>query len=59
MTKEQKKLEKQAAKYTHSIWSGKKYERPQTVDELAAESMRVLSNNPAIARLMAKMKESR
>jgi hypothetical protein len=43
-----------ASDYTHSVWSGEKYDRPQTQAELTAESMKVLRRNPTIGRLMAK-----
>jgi hypothetical protein len=46
------KQDKQAAKYTHSVWSGKKYARPQTADELAAESMRILRSHAGISRCL-------
>jgi hypothetical protein len=39
-----------AADYTHSVWSGKKYDRPQTQEDLTAESKAVLASNPAIRR---------
>lgn len=43
-----------ASDYTHSVWSGKKYDRPQTQADLVAESMKVLRNHPTIGRLLAK-----
>lgn len=41
------------AKYTVSPWSGEKYEKTPTDDQLMAESKKVLHSNPAIARTMA------
>jgi hypothetical protein len=41
-----------ARDYTHSVWSGKKYDRPQTNKEMVAESMKVLRNHPTIGRAM-------
>lgn len=41
-----------AEDYTHSVWSGQQYDRPQTQDELTAESKAVLAANPAIKRTM-------
>jgi hypothetical protein len=46
------KQDKQAAKYTRSVWSGKKYSRPQTAAELAAESMRILRAHPGIRKCL-------
>jgi hypothetical protein len=43
-----------AEDYTHSVWSGKKYDRPQTQAELVAESMKVLRAHPTIGKLLAK-----
>lgn len=39
-----------AADYTHSVWSGKKYDRPQTQEELTAESKAVLASSPTTRR---------
>ena len=47
--------EKQARATTHSVWSGKRYTRPQTVESLSAESRSVLQRNSATARTMANM----
>lgn len=41
-----------AEDYTHSVWSGKKYSRPQTTKELVAESMKVLRSHPTASRAM-------
>ena len=38
--------------YTHSPWSGKVYEKPQTTDSLTRESQDVLKLNPAISKAM-------
>ena len=46
------KADKKAAQYKHSVWSGKKYDRPQTAAELAAESMRILRSHPAIGAVL-------
>jgi hypothetical protein len=35
--------------YTHSVWSGKKYDRPQTLDELTNEGKAV------VAKLLAEI----
>lgn len=43
-----------ASDYTHSVWSGEKYERPQTEAELIAESMSVLRRHPTIGKMLAK-----
>ena len=40
--------------YTHSVWSGEKYDRPMTQSELIAESMKVLRNHPTIGKLLPK-----
>ena len=40
-----------AKDYTHSVWSGEKYSRPQTQDELTAESKAVLRRHPTIGRM--------
>lgn len=41
-------------KYTHSVWSGEKYDHAPTVDELTKEGKEVLQRNPAIARAMSR-----
>ncbi len=41
-----------ASDYTHSVWSGEKYDRPMTQAELVAESMKVLRNHPTISKLL-------
>jgi hypothetical protein len=46
------KAEKQAAKYTHSVWSGKRYTETQTVESLTAEGLAVLRGNAAIRRTL-------
>ena len=46
------KHEVQAAKYTHSVWRGKKYDKPQTVKSLTEESMRILLAHPTIGPLL-------
>ena len=43
-----------AEDYTHSVWSGKKYDRPQTQAELVVESMKVLRNHPTIGKMISK-----
>lgn len=43
-----------AEDYTHSVWSGKKYDRPMTQAELVAESMKVLRSHPTISKLLKK-----
>ena len=48
------KADKKAATYTHSVWSGKQYDRPQTAAELAAESMAILRRHPTISKLLPK-----
>ena len=45
-----------ANEYTHSAWSGEKYDRPQTTEELAAESMAVLRRHPTIGKLLQEQK---
>lgn len=42
-----------ASDYTNSVWSGKKYDRLQTQDDLTAESLNILRRHPTIGRLMA------
>lgn len=49
-----KTLDQQAAEYTHSVWSGKKYDKPRTHAQLAAESMKVLRSHPTIGKLVGK-----
>jgi hypothetical protein len=44
--------------YTHSVWSGQKYEHPQTQAELRAESLSVLRNHPTIGKLIAKQSQA-
>lgn len=39
-----------AENYTHSIWSGEKYDRPQTQEELTAESKTVIASSPTTRR---------
>lgn len=46
-----KKLPK-AEDYTHSVWSGEKYERPMTHAELVAESTKVLRTHPTISKCL-------
>lgn len=41
-----------AEDYTRSVWSGKKYDRPQTQEELIAESKAVIAANPTVKRAM-------
>ena len=41
-----------AEDYTHSVWSGEKYDRPMTQAELIAESMKVLRRHPTISKLL-------
>jgi len=41
-----------AQDYTRSVWSGEKYERPQTQAELTSESMKVLNSHPTASRAM-------
>ena len=48
MTKEDQK----AATYTHSVWTGKRYAKPQTQAQLIAESLAILRAHPTIGRLM-------
>lgn len=39
-----------AKDYTHSVWSGEKYARQQTQEELTAESKAALAAHPTIRR---------
>lgn len=41
-----------ASDYTHSVWSGEKYDRPRTTAELVAESMAILRRHPTIGKCM-------
>ena len=41
-----------AEDYTHSPWSGKKYGRPQTIEELTAESLAILRRHPTIGKCL-------
>jgi hypothetical protein len=43
-----------ASDYTHSVWTGKKYNRQQTDSDLANESRKVLNRHPTIGRLLAR-----
>jgi hypothetical protein len=38
--------------YDRSVWSGQKYSRSQTVDDLTAESKTILRKHPTIGRAM-------
>lgn len=46
------KEDKKAATYTHSVWTGKKYAKPQTQAQLIAESMAILRRHPTIGHLI-------
>lgn len=46
--------ERQAARYTHSPWSGKRYAKQQTAASLAAESMAILKRHPGFTRASGK-----
>lgn len=46
------KADAAAARYTHSVWSGRKYDRPMTQAELIAESMAVLRRHPTIGKAL-------
>jgi hypothetical protein len=41
-----------AEDYTHSVWTGKKYDRPQTQAELIAESMAILRRHPTMSKCL-------
>ncbi len=41
-----------ASDYTHSVWSGAKYDRPRTQAELIAESMAVLRRHPTLGKCL-------
>jgi hypothetical protein len=40
--------------YTHSVWSGKKYDKPQTMESLVEEGLRVINAHSAIRQNTAK-----
>lgn len=46
-----------ASDYTHSVWSGKQYAKPQTMAELVAESMKVLRAHPTISKCLVTKKD--
>lgn len=52
MTKQNEKTERKPTKYTHSAWSGKKYDHPMTVEDLTKESLNVLRNHPTIGKCL-------
>lgn len=51
MTKNQPKQPK-ASSYTHSVWSGKAYDKPHTQAQLIAESMAILQRHPTISKCL-------
>ena len=39
-------------KHTHSVWSGRRYPQPQTVEDLTSEGLAVVRGHAAIARTL-------
>ena len=37
---------------THSVWTGKKYDKPKTHAEILAESMAILRRHPTLGKLV-------
>lgn len=52
-------MSERAKDYTHSVWSGKAYDKPMTQAELIAESMKVLRGHPTIGKLISGASEDR